>query len=92
MVNQENQEASSTEALEMLEDAKSEGEVNGQEVRYVEEEHAMFVVINSNDLAMLMNSLHNLEAFPMTNHEKQEERTAKGLEMLKDVRIESEVT
>jgi hypothetical protein len=47
-------------------------------VRYVEEEQAMFVVVNSNDLTMLMNNLHNLETFPMTNQEKQKERTAKG--------------
>ncbi len=52
----------------------------------------MFVAANySNDLAMLMKSLYNSGAFPMTNQEKQEERTAEGLEMLEDARAESEV-
>ncbi|CAM6026229.1 unnamed protein product [Sphagnum balticum] len=91
VANQEKQEESSAEALEMLEDARSEREVSEQEVRYVEEEQAMFVAANSNDSAMLMKSLHNSGAFPMTNQEKQEERTAEGLEMLEDARAESEV-
>jgi hypothetical protein len=51
----------------------------------------MFVAANSNDSAMLMKSLYNSGAFPMTNQEKQEERTAEGLEMLEDARAESEV-
>jgi hypothetical protein len=46
---------------------RSEGEVNGREVGYAEEEHAMFVAVNSNDSTMLMKSLHNSGAFPMTN-------------------------
>ncbi|KAH9548335.1 hypothetical protein CY35_11G083200 [Sphagnum magellanicum] len=91
VANQEKQKQSSAEALEMLEDARFEGEVSEQEVRYVKEEQAMFVVANSNDSAMLMKSLHNSGAFPMTNQEKQEERTAEGLEMLENARAESEV-
>ncbi len=91
VANQEKQEESSAEALEMLENARSEHEVSEQEVRYVEEEQAMFVAANSNDSAMLMKSLHNSGAFPMTNQEKQEERTAEGPEMLEDARAESEV-
>jgi hypothetical protein len=51
----------------------------------------MFVAANSNDSAMLMKSLYNSGAFPMTNQEKQEERTVEGLEMLEDARAESEV-
>jgi hypothetical protein len=91
VANQEKQKQSSAEALEMLEDARFEGEVSEQEVRYVKEEQAMFVVANSNDSAMLMKSLHNSGAFPMTNQEKQEERTAEGPEMLENARAESEV-
>ncbi|CAK9876055.1 unnamed protein product [Sphagnum jensenii] len=91
VANQEKQEESSAEALEMLEDARSEGEVSEQEVRYVEEEQAMFVAANSNDSAMLMKSLHNSGAFPTTNQEKQEEITVEGPEMLEDGRAESEV-
>ncbi len=59
VANQEKQKQSSAEALEMLEDARSKGEVCEQEVRYVKEEQPMFVVANSNDSAMLMKSLHN---------------------------------
>jgi hypothetical protein len=90
VANQEKQEESSAEALEMLEDARSEGEVSEQEARYVEEEQAMFVAANSNDSAMLMKSLHNSGAFPTTNQEKQEEITVEGPEMLVDGRAESE--
>jgi len=92
VANQEKQEQSSAEALEMLEDARSEGEVSEREVRYVKEEQAMFVAANSNDSAVLMKSLHNSGAFPMTNQEKQEERTAEGPEMLEDARSEGEVS
>jgi hypothetical protein len=91
VVNQNKQKKSSAKALEMLKDVRFEGEVNGQEVRYVEEEHAMFVVANSDDSTMLMKGLHNSRAFPMTNQEKQEERTTKGSKMLKDAKSENEV-
>jgi hypothetical protein len=91
VVNQNKQKKNSTKALEMLKDVRFKGEVNGQEVRYVEEEHAMFVAANCNDLAMLMKSVHNSRAFPMTNQENQEERTTKGSKMLKDAKTENEV-
>jgi hypothetical protein len=67
VANQEKQKESYAKALKMLKDVRSEGEVNGREVGYAEEEHAMFVAVNSNDSTMLMKSLHNSGAFPMTN-------------------------
>ncbi len=51
----------------------------------------MFVAIDNNDLAVLIESLHKLEAFLMNNQEQQEESFVEALELSEDYRFESEV-
>jgi hypothetical protein len=89
--NQETQEESSPEALEMLEDDRAESEIIQQEQRYLEEKQPIFVAADSNDSAVLMESLENSKPCPVTNQEKQEESSAGTLEMLEDARFETEV-
>jgi hypothetical protein len=89
--NQETQEESSPEALKMLEDDRAESEIIQQEQRYLEEKQSLFVAADSNDSAVLMESLENSKPCPATNQEKQEESSAGTLEMLEDARFETEV-
>jgi cephalosporin hydroxylase len=89
--NQETQEESSPEALEMLEDDRAESEIIQQEKRYLEEKQPIFFAADSNDSAVLMESLENSKPCLATNQEKQEESSAGTLEMLEDARFETEV-
>jgi hypothetical protein len=72
------------------EGSRSESEVIEQEQRSAENERPMFVTADSNDSVVLMESLDNSKAFPMTNHEKEEETSA-CLEIPVDDRSEIEV-
>jgi hypothetical protein len=75
VTNQEKQEESSAKALEMLQNNRSEMEAQEQEKSFLEEQ-SMFVAVDSNDSTVLTESLDNLEAFPVTNWEQQEESSA----------------
>ncbi len=90
VTNQEKQEESSAKALEMLQNNRSEMEAQEQEKSFLEEQ-SMFVAVDSNDSAMLTESLDNSEAFPVTNWEQQEESSTEALELPKGSRSESEV-
>lgn len=46
----------------------------------------MFISINNNYLAMLMENLNNTKPFPMTNQEKQQKSFRKASNMLEDDR------
>jgi hypothetical protein len=90
VANLEKQEESSADTLEILEDDGFESEADYQEQRSLEEQPTM-TSADSNDSAMLMESLDNSEAFSVANLEKQEESSADTLEMHKDDGFESEV-
>jgi hypothetical protein len=90
VANLEKQEESSADTLEILEDDGFESEADYQEQRSLEEQPTM-ASADSNDSAMLMESLDNSEAFSVANLEKQEESSADTLEMHKDDGFESEV-
>jgi hypothetical protein len=83
MTNQEKQDKSSTESLEMAEDDRLKSEVSEEE-QMVLEEQPMLVASDSHDSALVTENVDNPETFPVTNQEKQEESSAKALEMLQN--------
>jgi hypothetical protein len=90
VTNQEKQEESSAKALEMLQNNRSEMEAQEQEKSFLEEQ-SMFVAVDNNDSAVLIESLDNSEAFPVTNWEQQEESSVEALELPEGSRFKSEV-
>jgi len=85
MTNQEKQDKSFAESLEMAEDDRLESEFS-EEKQMVLEEQPMLVASDSHDSALVTKNLDNLETFLVTKQEKQKESSAKALEMLQNNR------
>jgi hypothetical protein len=66
MTNQEKQDKSSAESLEMAEDDKLESEVSEEE-QMVLEEQPMLVASDSHDSTLVTENVDNPETFPVTN-------------------------
>lgn len=68
------------------------GLLNKNRLRSLKEKESKGFASDSNDKIVLIRSLDNSKAFPMTNQDKQNKSSTKSLEMPHDDRLEGEVS